>query len=89
MKKPWDYRKLTSLEQSHVYDLVPSTSIPAGQKSVGSRWVFNLKADKTFEGKFVVQGCGQVAGVDCSGTFAPVYRIQSIRMVLATAIEFD
>ena len=31
---------MTSLEQHHFYDLVPSISIPAGQKSVGSRWVF-------------------------------------------------
>ena len=79
--------KMTSLELHHVYD--PSTSIPAGQKSVGSRWVFKLKADKSFKGRLVIQGLGQVAGVDCGGTLAPVCRIQSIRMVLSTAVEFD
>ena len=34
-------------------------------------------------------GWGQVPGVDCGGTFAPVCRLQSIRMVLAIAAEFD
>ena len=51
--------------------------------------MFKLQADKTFKGRLVVQGWGQVAGVDCGGTFAPVCRIQSIRMVLGTAVEFD
>ena len=48
----------TSVEQHHVYDFVPSTSIPAGKKSVGSRWVFELKSYKTFKGRLVVQGRG-------------------------------
>ena len=30
-------KEMVSLEQHHIYDLFPSTSIPAGQKSVGSR----------------------------------------------------
>ena len=82
-------KEMDSLKQHHVYDLVPSTSIPAGQRAVGSRWVYKIKADKTFKGRLVVQGWGQVAGVDCGGTFAPVCRIQSIRMVLTTAVELD
>ena len=82
-------RETTSQDQQHVYDLVPSTSIPTGQKSVGSRWVLELKADTTFKGRPVVQGWGQVKGVNCSGTFAPVCRIQNPRMVLVTAVEFD
>ena len=32
--------KTASREMHHVYDLVLLTSIPAGKKSVGSRWVF-------------------------------------------------
>ena len=31
----------------------------------------------------------QVPGVDCGSTFAPVCRLQSIRMVLAIAAKFD
>ena len=31
-------KKIESLEQHHVYDHVPSISIPAGHKSVGSGW---------------------------------------------------
>ena len=80
---------MATLEQHHVYNLVPSISIPAGQKSVGSRLAYKMKAHKTFKGRLVVQGWGQVAAVDSGSTFAPVCRIQSIRMVLATAVVFD
>ena len=31
----------------------------------------------------------QVPGVDCGGTFAPVCRLQSIRMVLAIEADID
>ena len=51
--------------------------------------MFKIKADSTFKDMLVVQSWGQVAGVDCGGTFAPVCRILSIRMVLATAVGFD
>ena len=37
----------------------------------------------------VVLGWSQVPGIDCGGTFAPVCRLQSIRMVLAIAVELN
>ena len=32
---------------------------------------------------------GAIAGIDCGSTFAPVCRLQSIRMVLAIAAEYN
>ena len=80
---------VASLNNNNVYTLVPATAVPAGHKIVGSRWVHKVKADKSYKGRVVVLGWGQVPGVDCGGTFAPVCRLQSIRMVLAIAAEFD
>ena len=37
----------------------------------------------------VAQGWNQVHGLDCGNTFAPVRRLQSVRMVLAIAVEVD
>ena len=82
-------REVASLKKNNVYPLVPATAVPAGHKIVGSRWVYKVKADKSYKGRVVVLGWGQVPGVDCGGTFAPVCRLQSIRMVLAIATEFD
>ena len=67
---------------------MPATAVPAGHKIVGSRWVYKVKADKSYKGRVVVLGWGQVPGIDCGGPFAPVCRLQSVRMVLAIAAEF-
>ena len=47
----------------------------------------NLKVDGTYSSSLVVQGWSQVPGIDCGGTFAPVCRLENIRMMLATAPE--
>ena len=36
-----------------------------------------------------MKGFTQIPGVDCDGTFAPVCRLQSIRMMLAIVAELD
>ena len=82
-------KEIASLKKNNVYTLVPATAVPAGHKIVGSRWVYKFKAEKSHEGRVIVLEWGQVPGVDCGGTFAPVCRLQSIRMVLAIAAEFD
>ena len=82
-------KEVASLKKNNVYTLVPATAAPAGHKIVGSRWVYKVKADKSYKGRIVVLGWGQVPGVDCGGTFVPVCRLQSIRKVLAIAAEFD
>ena len=80
-------KEVASLKNNNVYTLVLATI--AGHKIVGSRWVYKVKAGKSYSGRVVVLGWGQVPGVDCGGTFAPVCRLQSIRMVLAIAADFD
>ena len=77
------------LKDLGVYTLVPASSIPPGSKLIGTKLVFKRKADATFKARLVVQGWGLVPGVDCSGTFALVCRLQSIRMVLAIAAEMN
>ena len=56
---------------------------------VGSRWVNKIKAGDLFKSRLAVLGWAQVPGIDCSGTFAPVCRLQSIRMMLVIAAERD
>ena len=82
-------KEVASLKKNNAYTLVPATALPPGHKIISSRWVYKAKAEKCYKGRVVVLGWGQVQGVDCGGTFAPVCRLQSIRMVLAIAAEFD
>ena len=82
-------KEIVSLKKHSVYELVPASSVRAGQKVVGSPWVNKTKADNLFKSRLVVLGWAQVPGIDCGGTFAPVCRLQSIRMLLAIAAELD
>ena len=81
--------EITSLKRHGVYDLVPITSVPSGRKVVSTRWAYKIKADGVYKGRLIVLGWSQIAGINCGGTFAPVCRLQNIRMVLAIAAELD
>ena len=71
-------------------DISPTTtSVPAGRKVVGIRWMFKIEADSTYKGRLVVQGVLKIPGVDCGGPFAPLCRLQSIRLMLAIVAKLD
>ena len=78
-------KEVDSLQKHAVFNLVSPDSVPPEHKVIGTKWVFKVKADHTPKGRVVVQGWGQVSGIDCGCTYLPVCRIQSICMALATA----
>ena len=82
-------REAASLEKHGVYESIPITSVPTGQRVIGTWWVNKIKADGTYKNRLVIQGWSQVPGSDCGGTFAPVCRLQSILMMLAITAELD
>jgi hypothetical protein len=60
------------------------------QNVVGTKWVFRNKQDEhgvvtRNKALLVVKGYAQVAGLDFEETFAPVARLESIRILLAYA----
>ena len=81
--------RIASLENRGMFELVFIILVTNGRNVVGARWVYKTKADGVYKGRLVVLGWSQVPGVDCGGTFAPVCRLQSIRMVLPIAAELD
>ena len=40
-------KEMASLKMNNVYTLLPATSVPAGHKIVGSRWVYKVKEDNS------------------------------------------
>ena len=82
-------KEMDSLKQHDVYKLVNISSVPKGEKIIGSRFVFKQKADGRFKARLVVQGHVQEPGIDYGRSYAPVCRIGSIWTLLAIACEMD
>ena len=77
--------EFNSLRKNATWELV---SLPPRRKLVQCKWVYRQKvvADGSickYKSRLVAKGFSQVQGVDYSETFAPVEKMDSIRLILA------
>ena len=77
--------KFNSLQENETWELVP---LPPNRKLVQCKWVYRTKvvfygSDIKYNSRLVSKGFFQVHGVDYTDTFAPVAKMDSIRLVLA------
>ena len=80
-------KELASLEKHGILKLVPITSVPARHNVGGTKWVFKIKVNSTYKGRLVVQGFFKIPAVGCGDIFAPVCRLQSIRMMIVVVVN--
>ncbi|KAH9801427.1 hypothetical protein KPL71_001026 [Citrus sinensis] len=79
--------ELNQFERNNVWELV---SNPEHQSIIGTKWVFRNKMDESGvvvrnKARLVAQGYNKEEEIDFDETFAPVARLESIRMLLAYA----
>ncbi|GJX01112.1 retrovirus-related pol polyprotein from transposon TNT 1-94 [Tanacetum coccineum] len=79
--------ELNQFIENEVWELVPH---PNCMKIIGTRWVYRNKLDENGiasrnKARLVVQGYNQQEGIDYDKTYAPVARLESIRILLAYA----
>ncbi|KAM0017117.1 putative RNA-directed DNA polymerase [Helianthus debilis subsp. tardiflorus] len=81
------HEELNQFEKLGVWKLV---KLPAGKRKLGTRWVFRNKQDSAGvivrnKARLVVQGFRQIEGLDYDEVYAPVARLEAIRIFLAYA----
>ncbi|GKF46160.1 retrovirus-related pol polyprotein from transposon TNT 1-94, partial [Tanacetum coccineum] len=83
--------ELNQFITNEVWELVPQ---PNNITIIGTKWVFRNKLEENGvvsrnKARLVAQGYNQQEGIDYNETYAPVARLESIRILLAYACALD
>lgn len=78
---------IKSIEKNKTWEL---SKLPAGHKAIGLKWVFKLKRNTEGEiikhkARLVAKGYVQKKGIDFDEVFAPIARIDTVKLILALA----
>jgi len=79
--------ELNQFKRSEVWDLVPR---PEGLNVIGTKWIYKNKSDENGmvtrnKARLLAQGYTQIECLDFDETFAPVARLESIRLLLGVS----
>ena len=100
-EEPWDWNEakhekvwrescedeIASIKKNKTWTLV---ELPAGCKAIGLKWVFKVKRNvdgsiSKYKARLVAKGYVQRHGIDYEEVFAPVARIETVRVIIALA----
>lgn len=79
--------EINSIEKNQTWELV---ELPIGAKKIGVKWVYKTKLNEhgevdKYKARLVVKGYSQQYGIDYTEVYAPVTRMDTVRMIIASA----
>jgi len=82
--------EMEAIERNHTWEL---TILPNGVTPIGVKWVFKTKLDangqvEKYKARFVAKGYAQRHRIDYTKVFAAVARLDTVRVILATTVQF-
>ena len=66
--------------------------LPENCKLVGGKWVYDVKGDPNnpiYKARYVAKGYSQTYGIDYFETFSPTTRMESIRVLMQLAVNYN
>lgn len=82
-------KEIEAIERNNTWKLV---ELPSGHKPIGLKWVYKLKRNTEgdivkYKARLVAKGYVERQGVDFEEVFAPVIRLETVRLLLALAAK--
>lgn len=79
--------EIKSIEKNQTWEL---SDLPTGAKTIGVKWIFKTKLNEKgevnkYKARLVAKGYSQQHGIDFTEVFAPVARMDTVRMIVALA----
>ncbi|KAL4020424.1 hypothetical protein IC575_019200 [Cucumis melo] len=81
--------EIKAIKKNDTWEL---STLPNGKKAVGVKWVFKIKRNekgevKRYKARLVAKRYSQRKGIDYDEVFAPVARLETIRLLIALAAQ--
>nr|GEV41600.1 retrovirus-related Pol polyprotein from transposon TNT 1-94 [Tanacetum cinerariifolium] len=78
--------EIKSIENNDAWEF---TTLLKGQKAIGIKWVYNAKGEvKKYKARLAAKGYKQKNGINYERVFAPIARLETIRMIISIAAQY-